>query len=101
MSFSSRLIVREVITPRGEVVYLDTNLPFRDNLRRAKVARHTRFPLCVGHFDHAIGLIDIKDLLVQLDEPEPSLNRHQEGIAHSPRNVAIGRTADTFPSQAR
>jgi CBS domain containing-hemolysin-like protein len=68
-----RRVVREVMTPRGEVVYLDTGLSFRDNLQRAKAARHTRFPLCAEHFDRTIGLVHIKDMLVQLDEPEPSL----------------------------
>ena len=68
-----RRLVREVMTPRGEVVYLDIGLSFRDNLQRAKAARHTRFPLCAGRFDHAIGLIHIKDMLAQLDELEPSL----------------------------
>jgi CBS domain containing-hemolysin-like protein len=50
-----RRVVREVMTPRGEVVYLDTRLSFRDNLQRAKAAHHARFPLCAGHFDHTIG----------------------------------------------
>jgi CBS domain containing-hemolysin-like protein len=68
-----RRVVREVMTPRGEVVYLDVGLSFRDNLQRAKAARHTRFPLCEGHFDHAIGIVHIKDMLAQLDDPEPSL----------------------------
>ena len=68
-----RRLVREVMTPRGDVVYLDTGLTFRENLQRAKAARHTRFPLCAEHFDHTIGLVHIKDILAQLDEPEPSL----------------------------
>jgi Cyclin M transmembrane N-terminal domain len=34
-----RRVVREVMTPRGEVVYLDTGLSFRENLQRAKAAR--------------------------------------------------------------
>jgi CBS domain containing-hemolysin-like protein len=66
-------LVREVMTPRGDVVYLDTGLTFRENLQRAKAARHTRFPLCAEQFDHTIGLVHIKDILAQLDEPEPSL----------------------------
>jgi CBS domain containing-hemolysin-like protein len=68
-----RRLVREVMTPRGDVVYLDTGLTFRENLQRAKAARHTRFPLCAEQFDHTIGLVHIKDILAQLDEPEPSL----------------------------
>ena len=68
-----RRLVREVMTPRGEVVYLDLNLSFRDNLQRAQAARHTRFPLCVEHFDRTIGLVHIKEILAQVDESEPSL----------------------------
>jgi CBS domain containing-hemolysin-like protein len=68
-----RRVVREVMTPRPEVVHLDVGLSFRENLQRAKEALHTRFPLCEGHFDNAIGLVHIKDMLAQLDEPEPSL----------------------------
>jgi len=68
-----RRLVREVMTPRGEVVYLDDSLSFCDNLQRAKAAHHTRFPLCVEHFDHTIGLVHIKDILAEVDKPEPSL----------------------------
>jgi CBS domain containing-hemolysin-like protein len=68
-----RRLVREVMTPRGEVVYLDVNLPFRENLKRAKAARHTHFPLCAEYLDRTIGLVHIKDLLAELDEPNPSL----------------------------
>jgi CBS domain containing-hemolysin-like protein len=68
-----RRLVREVMTPRGEVVYLDVSLSFSDNLQRAKRARHTRFPLCMEYFDRTIGVVHIKDILAQLDQPEPSL----------------------------
>src|SRR5262249_48980870 len=57
-----RRLVREVMTPRGKVAYLDVNLSFRDNLQCATEARHTRFPLCMEHFDRTIGLIPIKDI---------------------------------------
>jgi len=68
-----RRLVREVMTPRREVVYLDVNLPFRENLQRAKAAHHARFPLCAEHLDRTIGLVHIKDLLAQLEEPKPNL----------------------------
>jgi len=61
------------MTPRCEVVYLDDSLSFCDNLQRAKAARHTRFPLCLEHFDRTIGLVHIKDILAQVDNPGPSL----------------------------
>ena len=94
-----RRLVREVMTPRGEVVYLDTSLSFRDNLQRAKTARHTRFPLCIGHFDHAIGLIHIKDMLAHLDEPEPSLLAIKKDLVVVPEMLPLERLLTRFRDQ--
>jgi CBS domain containing-hemolysin-like protein len=94
-----RRLVREVMTPRGEVVHLDTNLSFRDNLQRAKTARHTRFPLCIGRFDHAIGLIHIKDMLAQLDESEPSLLAIKKELVVVPEMLPLERLLTRFRDQ--
>jgi magnesium and cobalt exporter, CNNM family len=94
-----RRLVREVMTPRGEVVYLDIGLSFSDNFQRAKRS-DTRFPLCAEHFDHTIGLIHIKDMLAQLDEPDPSLLAIKKRAGHCPRDVAAGAIVETFPRPA-
>jgi magnesium and cobalt exporter, CNNM family len=86
-----RRLVREVMTPRGDIIYLDTSLSFQENLRRAKAARHTRFPLCAGLFDRAIGLIHIKDMLAQLDEPEPSLLAIKRELVVVPEMLPLER----------
>jgi CBS domain containing-hemolysin-like protein len=88
--------VREVMTPRGEVVYLDTELSFRDNLERARTARRTRFPLCVRHFDQAIGLVHIKDLLGQMDEPEPSLLAVKRELLVVPEMLPLDKLLGRF-----
>ena len=91
-----RRLVREVMTPRGEVVYLDDSLSFRDNLQRAKAARHTRFPLCVEHFDRTIGLVHIKDILAQLDEPEPSLRAIKRELLLVPEMMPLEKLLTRF-----
>jgi CBS domain containing-hemolysin-like protein len=91
-----RRVVREVMTPRGEVVYLDTRLSFRDNLQRAKAAHHVRFPLCAGHFDHTIGVIHIKDILAQLDEPEPSLLTIKKELLIVPEMLRLEKLLSLF-----
>ncbi len=58
----SERVVRQVMVPRPEVVFLDIQQPLEENLDRAKTSGHTRFPLCDGDLDHVIGLIHIKDL---------------------------------------
>jgi CBS domain containing-hemolysin-like protein len=91
-----RRVVREVMTPRGEVDYLDVELSFRDNLQRAKAARHTRFPLCEGHFDHAVGIVHIKDMLAQLDEPESSLLAIKKELLVVPEMLSLEKLLARF-----
>jgi CBS domain containing-hemolysin-like protein len=55
--------VRDLMTPRRNVVSLDVDEPFEVNLKLALESQHTRFPLVEGHLDKSIGLIHIKDLL--------------------------------------
>jgi CBS domain containing-hemolysin-like protein len=94
-----RRLVREVMTPRGEVVYLDSGLSFRDNLQRAKTARHTRFPLCADHFDRTIGLVHIKDILAQADEPEPSLLAITKELLLVPEMMSLEKLLTRFRDQ--
>ena len=37
-------VVRDITTPRGEVVFLNTEDTFEENLKAALESRHTRFP---------------------------------------------------------
>jgi CBS domain containing-hemolysin-like protein len=66
-------VVRDITTPRGEVVFLNTEDSFEENLRRAIESKHTRLPLCDGHLDNTIGLVHIKDLLRLTREARPDL----------------------------
>ena len=67
------LTVRDIMTPRTDVVTLDVEKDFRDNLKIAVESKHTRFPLVAGHLDKTLGLIHIKDVLALTDEDSPSL----------------------------
>ena len=61
------MLTRQVMVPRRDVVSLNLQWPVDRCLAIVKESRHTRFPLCVGSLDEAIGLVHVKDLLgVQL-----------------------------------
>ncbi|WP_051946436.1 hemolysin family protein [Verrucomicrobium sp. BvORR106] len=60
--------VRDVMTPRKDVISLDVDEPFEANLKIAVESKHTRFPLVEGHLDHTIGLVHIKDILKLVHE---------------------------------
>jgi CBS domain containing-hemolysin-like protein len=68
-----RRVVRDIMTPRGDVIYLDMQDSFETNLQVAFESGHTRFPLVQGHLDNTVGLIHIKDLMREMKKPNPDL----------------------------
>jgi CBS domain containing-hemolysin-like protein len=59
----NELRVRDIMTPRNQVVCLDIEEPFAAMVDHAVRHKHTRYPLVEGHLDHPMGVIHIKDLL--------------------------------------
>ena len=53
---------RRVMVPRPDIVYLSLAKPLEDNLRLARQAGHTRFPLCEDDLSTVIGMIHVKDI---------------------------------------
>jgi len=68
-----RRVVRDIMTPRGDVVYLDIEDSLEENLELARGSKHTRFPLCQAHLDNTIGLVHIKDLFSLSTSEKPDL----------------------------
>ncbi len=53
---------RRVMVPRPDIVYLSLARSIEDNLRVARQAGHTRFPLCEDDLTTVIGMIHVKDI---------------------------------------
>jgi CBS domain containing-hemolysin-like protein len=53
---------RRVMVPRPDIVYLSLSRSIEDNLRIARQAGHTRYPLCEDDLTTVIGMIHVKDL---------------------------------------
>jgi CBS domain containing-hemolysin-like protein len=92
-------VVRDITTPRKEVVFLNTEDSFDENLTRAIQSRHTRFPLCDGHLDNAIGLVHIKDLLSQMRAPAPDLTKIRRDLLPVPEMMPLERLLTFFLSK--
>ncbi len=56
------LSVRDVMTPRPDIIWLDYELPFAENLKTVQTSDHTFFPVCEGDLDHVLGFLHVKDL---------------------------------------
>jgi len=89
-------VVRDITTPRKEVIFLNTEDTFEEHLNRALESRHTRFPVCEGHLDHAIGLVHIKDLLLQMREPAPDIMKAKREILPVPEMMPLEKLLTFF-----
>jgi Hemolysins and related proteins containing CBS domains len=86
-------VVRDIMTPRGEIVYLAVEDDFDTNIKKAIESQHTRFPLCRENLDNTIGLIHIKELLPMMRDPQSRFDEDQTRIASGPRNDAARKSA--------
>jgi CBS domain containing-hemolysin-like protein len=89
-------VVRDIMTPRGEVVFLDLELSFEENVKTALESRHTRFPLCRGHLDNAVGLIHIKELMPMMRDPQPDLLRIKRELIPVPEMMSLEKLLSLF-----
>ncbi len=91
-----RRVVRDIMTPRGEVVYLDIEVSFDENVKKALESRHTRFPLCRGHLDNTIGLIHIKELVPLMRDPQPDLMKIRRELIPVPEMMPLEKLLNLF-----
>jgi CBS domain containing-hemolysin-like protein len=91
-----RRVVRDIMTPRGEVVSLDIEESFEENVQKALASRHTRFPLCRGHLDNTIGLIHIKELVPMMRDPNPDLMRIRRDVINVPEMMQLEKLLNLF-----
>lgn len=89
-------VVRDIMTPRGQVVFLNIEDSFEDNVKKALVSRHTRFPLCRGHLDNTIGLIHIKELVPLMRDPNPDLLRIRRELIPVPEMMSLEKLLSLF-----
>ena len=94
-----RRVVRDIMTPRGEVVFLDVEESFDENIKKALESRHTRFPLCRGHLDNTLGLVHIKELVPMMRDPQADLLRIKRELTPVPEMMSLEKLLNLFLSK--
>ncbi len=54
---------KEIMTPRKDMVCLDEENSYEENIDIVLKSRFTRYPYCKGSKDNIIGMVHIRDLL--------------------------------------
>jgi CBS domain containing-hemolysin-like protein len=92
-------VVRDIMTPRGDVVYLDVGEDFETNLKKVIESRHTRFPLCRENLDHAIGIVHVKELLSMIRDAQPDLMKIKRDLLPVPEMMSLEKLLNMFLSK--
>jgi len=58
-----KLLCRQVMVPRNEVVWIEADSSLADWLAEARRSRHSRYPVCRGDLDEAVGFVAVRDLI--------------------------------------
>ncbi|WER48264.1 hemolysin family protein [Cupriavidus sp. WKF15] len=54
-----------LMVPRGDVVYLDIEVPLEENLKRIEESDHSRFPVVRGGMHDIVGVLSARQLLAR------------------------------------
>lgn len=66
--------VREVMTPRPDMVFAEADTPFSEVADLFERTKHTRIPLVEGGVETPIGVVHVKDVFSALRAPVPPVN---------------------------
>lgn len=77
----------KVMTKKDDVIYLDISANADDIMRVIKDTKYTRFPV-VDNGD-VVGVLNIKDLLVQPNKPKVSIKEYMREIESLPYDMII------------
>ncbi|HEY0591041.1 MAG TPA: hemolysin family protein, partial [Thermoanaerobaculia bacterium] len=92
-----RRTAKQIMVPRPDVVILSTKQSIAENLEIIRLTGHTRYPLCDGSLDNAIGFVHVKDLfLAQLQGPGRSLAELRREILFVPENTTVENLLNQF-----
>ena len=63
--------INSLMVPRGDVVVLDAEEPFDDNLKLIEQSDHARFPVVRGGLDNILGVVNARKLLSRVARGSP------------------------------
>ena len=79
-----KLKVDELMTHRNEIIFIDLEDPFKQNLKSINSSTYTRIPVIKGNFNNLIGIIDIRELLKDSNFNENGNNAQIEKTSFQP-----------------
>lgn len=86
----SETVAKEIMTPRKDMICINSEKSFEENLERIKSTRFTRYPYCLDGKDNITGMIHTRDLLNDaLEGKKIDMSKFVRPIIMVPENTSI------------
>ena len=95
-----KLKVDELMTHRNEILYINLEDPYKQNLKIISTSAYTRIPVIKGNFNNLIGIFDIRDLLKDsnMEESNEIIERNTSEPVYIPQNKLAMKQLIDFKS---
>lgn len=88
----SDTVAKEIMTPRKDMICLNKQKSFAENMKIICEHKHTRFPYIDGSKDVILGLIHIRDLIQnELGQKSQNLDDFVKPLPLVPENISISK----------
>lgn len=88
----SDIVAKEVMTPRKDMICLNKNKSYEENMKIVSEHKHTRFPYIDDSKDSILGMIHIRDLMKnEITNGKKDLDEFVRPMFLVPENVSISK----------
>lgn len=88
----SDIVAKEVMTPRKDMICLNKNKSYEENMKIVSEHKHTRFPYIDDSKDSILGMIHIRDLMKnEITNGKKDLSEFVRPMFLVPENVSISK----------
>lgn len=93
--------IGSLMVPRADVVTLDLNVPFAENLERIEQSDHARFPVVRGSLENIVGVVSARKLLSRtVKGGDIDLEANLQAPVYVPETLTGMELLDNFRSSA-
>lgn len=94
------LTARAIMTPRGDIVYVDLSLSLHENVERIVESNHSRFPVGERGLENVQGFVSAKHLLQDaVAGRELTIEKHMVNALFVPDSVSVMGLVELFKEQ--
>ncbi|MCX5797722.1 MAG: CNNM domain-containing protein [Elusimicrobia bacterium] len=92
--------VSDAMVPAEKIAFLSVDKSWAENMEVVRLRRFSRYPLCAGGLENAVGMVHLKDLVLKpLAGPAPDLRAIRRELAEVPEGESLEKLVKTFPDK--